>query len=419
MNKRLILIFCVFVISSKTFSQQNTASPYSYFGIGQVLFNGTEDIKAMGGLSIKGDSLSLNLGNPASYSHLKLTNFSVGATTSFTTLKSNSTDDKAKRTNLDYLAIGIPMGKFGGAFGLMPYSATGYKMTSTYTDGNGYERTQNFTGEGNLNRVFLGLSYFINTKFSVGINLEYNFGKFDTRISEYITGITTGSREINESTTSGFSTNIGLLYKDKLNDKLEYYTSLTYSPEAKLNTRNDRNLATVTRTNTGSEILTQPSMSIDMPDSKLVIPSKFSGGFGIGQKNKWMVGTEITLMQNKNMTNRFADNTNSYKYENGQKYVIGGFYIPKYDSFSSLFSRSVYRAGFRYTKTGLNINNQDVNDYGINFGMGIPVGVSKIDLGFEVGKRGTTNNGLIQENYFNISIGLSLTDKWFKKTYID
>jgi hypothetical protein len=49
----------------------------------------------------------------------------------------------------------------------------------------------------------------------------------------------------------------------------------------------------------------------------------------------------------------------------------------------------------------------------------LPLGVSKIDIGFEFGKQGTTSNGLIEENYFNLSIGLSLSDKWFRKSLID
>jgi len=55
----------------------------------------------------------------------------------------------------------------------------------------------------------------------------------------------------------------------------------------------------------------------------------------------------------------------------------------------------------------------------MNFGLGLPVGISKIDIGFEFGKRGTIKQNLIQENYFNLSIGLSLSDKWFKRTLID
>ena len=76
-------------------------------------------------------------------------------------------------------------------------------------------------------------------------------------------------------------------------------------------------------------------------------------------------------------------------------------------------------AGFRYENTGLVINNTSINDYGMNFGLGLPVGLSRINLGVEFGKKGTTSNNLIEENYFNLSVGLSLNDIWFKKRKID
>ena len=50
------------------------------------------------------------------------------------------------------------------------------------------------------------------------------------------------------------------------------------------------------------------------------------------------------------------------------------------------------------------------------FGFGIPFqGFSNLNLGFEIGKRGTTNSGLIEENFFSIRLGMSLSDLWFVK----
>ena len=76
-----------------------------------------------------------------------------------------------------------------------------------------------------------------------------------------------------------------------------------------------------------------------------------------------------------------------------------------------------YRAGLRYENTGLLINNKAINDMGMTAGFGLPIiGVfSNINIGLEYGKRGTTLSNLVQENYTNISIGLSLNDKWFQK----
>jgi hypothetical protein len=148
------------------------------------------------------------------------------------------------------------------------------------------------------------------------------------------------------------------------------------------------------------------------------IPAKYTFGSGIGMDKKWFLGAEISFQENSKLRNRFKD-INNATFENSTRISLGGYFVPKHDSFSNYFSRVIYRAGFRYENTGLVIRNESINDYGMTFGIGLPVGLSKINLGFEFGKKGTTSQGLVQENYFNLNIGLSLNDLWFRKREIN
>jgi hypothetical protein len=77
--------------------------------------------------------------------------------------------------------------------------------------------------------------------------------------------------------------------------------------------------------------------------------------------------------------------------------------------------RVTYRAGARFSKSGIVVDNKEINDFGITFGMGLPLGrnLSNINLGFELGKRGTKYGDLVEESYFKVNVGLSLNDKWF------
>ena len=84
----------------------------------------------------------------------------------------------------------------------------------------------------------------------------------------------------------------------------------------------------------------------------------------------------------------------------------------------SYWKRVVYRAGLHFENTGLEIATiETINEFGMSFGVGLPVGnvFSNANLGFEFGRRGTTNQNLIQENFFNFNISLSLNDRWFEK----
>lgn len=421
MIKKLIVFASIF-FSITSWSQDNTASPYSYYGLGEIKFKGTEDVRSMGGLGIVADSVHLNLLNPASYSKLRFSTFAIGSTSNFTTLETKDVSEKAQRTNLNYVAVGIPIKKFGVSFGLMPYSAVGYKIENneTNTEDN-TERNKRATGNGNINRLYLGSAYSINKKLSVGLDVSYNFGEVETQYVESIYSpiiLQLRSREKNISNISGISFTTGIFYNTKLDDKRNLYTSFTFSPEAKLDSENSRNIATIIYNINGEELISNPSQDIPVDDQELIIPTKYSFGAGLGRNNKWLLGTELTFTQNSKMRNRFGD-IPGVNFENSTKISVGGYYIPKYDSFSNYFSRVTYRAGFRYENTGLVLRNESINDYGMTFGLGLPIGLSKINLGFEIGKKGTTDQNLVQENYFNFNVGFSLNDLWFRKREIN
>lgn len=412
MIKKLFL--ALILLTTLTVSaQEGTSSPYSFYGLGDIKFRGTHDARSMGGLGIANDSIHLNLLNPATYSRLKTTNFAIGGTSTFNNFSNEEKTEKAQRTSIDYLAVGFPLGdKFGATFGLMPYSSVGYKIQSQTSDSKS-------KGEGGINRFFTGVAYNFSKYLSAGLDIQYNFGTIETETSIIIPNIILGTRERNKSNIKGISTNFAVLYKRNITDKLELSSTLGYAPESKLNSENSRNIATVSYSNNGSEFVND---SDDLPvnNTKLIIPAKYTVGTGLGSSKKWFVGLEYTFQESSKSSNRFDDITNT-SFNDSQKIVLGGYFIPKYNSFTSYWSRVNYRAGFRYENTGLVIKSKEINDYGINFGLGLPVGgkLSNINVGFEYGKKGTVYNNLIEENYFNVSIGLSLNDLWFQKTKYD
>jgi len=413
-KKIIVPVFLFFTLIS--FAQQGTSSPYSFYGIGDVKFKGTAENRAMGGLTIYSDSIHLNFQNPASYTNLKLTTFSLGATYLTTDLSTDSQIEKAKRTAMDYLAVGLPFGKFGVGFGLMPFSSVGYNiqttLAATTTDP---QKIKQFSGTGGLNKVFFGVGYTLTKKVSLGLDFSYNFGKIQTYSFQFIDGLQYGSREKNLSNIAGATLTAGINYSTPISKKMNGFASLTYSPDSKLISSNSRNIATIQYSSSGAEILVQPS-DIVVANTTLTLPSKLAVGFGIGQNKKWMLGTEITFQKSSNMGNRFNDINNMY-FENSVKYSLGGFYIPNYNSFSKYYDKIVYRAGLRYENSGMVINNNAIKDIAFTAGFGLPlIGVfSNINIGVEYGQRGTTSTKLIQENYTNFTIGLSLNDKWFQK----
>ncbi|TWO33318.1 hypothetical protein E1J38_005340 [Seonamhaeicola sediminis] len=430
MIKKLVLVFTV-LITMYGNGQEGTASPYSFYGIGSLKFKGTVENRSMGGIGVYIDSIHVNLRNPASYatdnlSYLNNENrpvkFTVGGSHSSINLEGASESDKTSSTTFDYVALTVPMGKFGFGFGLLPYTSVGYKLESLNDDNQIENR---FTGEGGLNKAFLGLGYRIAKGFSIGIDAQYNFGSVRNSTIEYVydDGIPTQyqSRESNRSDLSGLNFNIGLSYTTLVFESLELATSFTYTPESTLVSNNQRSIATITtNANTGREFVND-LIDIDLEalgllETDLVLPSKMSFGLGLGKPRSWFIGGEYTLQKTSQFSNPLYSSA-STSYEDASTISVGGFYIPDYNSLNNYLKRIVYRTGVRYEKTGLNLNTESINEFGMSFGVGLPLrgGLSSANIGLELGKRGTTNSNLIQENFINLQLSLSLGDIWFQK----
>ena len=405
MIKKFIISACL-LISFVSFAQQGTSSPYSFYGIGESRFKGTLENRSMGGVAVEQDSIHLNIENPASYASLGQTTFTVGGTFGTNNIKSSSESSKAQRSTFDYLALGIPMGKFGAGFGLVPLSSVGYKISDLNPTQGGIN--SQLEGKGGVNKVFLGLGYKITPKWNIGADIQYNFGKISTTTIEAVTGVQSATRETNASELSGVNFNIGTMYQTKIDKKLNLYTSLNYTFGSTLSSNSTRVI----------EVDGDPdAISGDPVENTLKLPNKITFGAGVGEARKWLVGTTIAF-QGDGKLNNYYNTTDNVRYEKYSKYAIGGYYVPNYTSFSSYFSRITYRAGLKFEKSGLIVNDQSINDVGMTLGAGFPITgtFSNVNFGIEVGKKGTKTAGLVQENYVNFSLSFSFNDKWFVKS---
>ena len=408
-----IFFLMAFAITS-TVLGQGTTSPYSFFGIGNLKFRGTIENRLMGGVSTYSDSIHLNLSNPAGLAKLKLVNYSIAGSHKFNTLMTSAASERSTTTTLDYMAIGFPMGKFGGAFGLLPLTTSGYKLENI----EGISTTQ-YTGSGGLNKVFFSLGYALTTNFSLGVEANYNFGKISNNAITFQEEIQLGTEENNQSDLLGLSINFGLQYQKALSRKLKGLASMTYTPETEFVSENARQIATVLLLPNGN---TTPidARDIDLSDTNFIYPSQISFGLGLVKEREWLISAEVTSQKTSNLSVSTV-NLENVVYEDAFKFRMGGFLIPDYNSFSNMFKRIVYRGGFRFEETGINVNGSPISEFGISFGLGLKLGrsFSNINIGLEYGGRGTKKNGLVEESFVNVFVGLSLNDKWFEKRLYD
>ncbi|AKA34639.1 hypothetical protein [Flagellimonas lutaonensis] len=423
-KKTLIALFCM--ASTFVQSQNGTISPYSFFGVGDFRENGTVENQMMGGISMYVDSIHVNLRNPAAYSKLALTTYTLGVSHREYRLKDFNEQQNTSVTNLDYLSVGLPLGKgVGLGFGLMPFSSVGYNLISQSTNGDQQNVTNVFTGEGGLNRAYISLGFRPVKNLALGATANYNFGTLEYQRLQQVEGVQFGTIDNRESRINGFDFNYSAIYTPKIKDKYTLYSSVAVNTQINLVSKNSERIGSFSQ-ETGQEI---EVIDVDLDaqnlrNTELKIPTTTTLGLGFGEEKKWFMGAEYSFQQFSSFENRFLGQDN-VTYQDAKSYALGGHFIPDYTALSGYFKRVTYRAGLRYDVTGLVVNDKEINNFGITFGLGLPLSgtitdrFSNINIGFELGRRGTTDANLIEESYFKVNIGLSLNALWFQKRKIN
>mgnify|MGYP003433811078 FL=1 len=169
-------------------AQNNTNSPYTRYGYGQLEDDCFSRSQAMGGTSIgMRTKNSINSNNPASYSSIDSTSFifEMGVSGLLSNFRSGDAQNTTFTGNLDYIALQSPITKWMGlSAGLIPYSYVGYNYK--YTDSiqipfeeeyNVYDKT--YYGKGGISQVYLGLSVDIADHLALGVNGYYMFGNIN------------------------------------------------------------------------------------------------------------------------------------------------------------------------------------------------------------------------------------------------
>jgi len=418
-----------------TFGQANTSTPYSEFGLGDLKSSTFQQGRAMGGISMglrkSGAYNMINVGNPASYSSIILTAFDIGINANAQQLnRTNFSAENSFNVGLSHLAFAMPVSKKSAlSFGLLPYSEMGYNYTKMLPKSNldGSISTYNkiSAGDGSVSKVYLGYGYLITPNLSLGVNLAYLTGSLKKYNSEELPEDPQFLNSRVQTTTSiGIpSVDYGVQYTiANPGSKAKIIIGYTGNWVGEINTTTIKTTSLYRKdyiTDNESESVNTPYSPEEEPTTWNV-PMTHTLGFAYEKFNKLLLGADVSY---SHWSNFREGNVNS---ELSDRYSIaaGGQITPDINALTSYFKLVDYRFGVKYDKTFITINNQNIHQYAITFGLGLPLrpnrlALHKINFSTEIGKRGTTNNNLISENYINFSLGFTMNDKWFIKSKFD
>lgn len=401
-------------------------SPYAAFGIGDVKYDNTADISSMGGIStayIWDFNNNFNFSNPAANKNLELTSIKFEGTNENNFFKSefenrNVTKQSSYLSNISIAFPLAPKVKFG--LGYQPYSSKKYSVLTNETLSSGAVEANLFTGEGTLSTVQAAVSYQISPEFALGLRTNFYFGNlYDINELTYSTAeLVNGYETKNKIKTFNFT--LGSAYQKKIGTdrKLTLGGTYTFGNTGTMETlyTNSTYFYTAGKTKNNVSIIEQ-----NFSEDKNLIPMEFSLGAGYGKDAKWFLGTQVDYKKGETIAflGQPFENQNSYRV------AAGGWYIPNYNNFRSYLSRVTYRYGAYYEKGNLAINGKNINQFAITAGATLPFEnrsanrMTGIDIGVELGQRGTVQNDLIRQNFVNLKIGINFADKWFLKRLYD
>ena len=419
LQKTLLLFAMIFVMAGGVFAQADISSPYSRFGLGTMSKNKTNTIiQGMGGVcnALDGKYL-LNNTNPASYAEMDSLTFlfDAGFYMKYITYRSANEMEKGSDASFDYFDLGFGVTKWlKMGLGVTPYSNRSYSSSASYEFD--YPYSIDYEGSGGLNKLYWASGFKIYKGLSLGFKLNYIFGNITDETTLYYPSYVyfhNEKRTINLN-FSDLTYDFGLIFKQPLRNDYQISFGATFSPAVKIKAHRNVFIRTMFKGyGTLTESLRDTILYKSGERTDINYPQSFGAGLALRKGERWVIGIDF----NWSNWDAFRMNNVSDSLQNSWNVAVGGSFTPFNTSVSKYIRKMTYRAGLHYEQTCFNIYGTAINKYGITFGFGLPIprAMTSINVAFDLGKMGTTKNELIEESYFNISIGVSIRDKWFVK----
>ncbi|MCF0181350.1 MAG: hypothetical protein HUK11_03750 [Muribaculaceae bacterium] len=408
-----IIAAAVIAMAMAGSAMAQTTTPYSKVGYGLLSDNASGIQRSMGGVGYAmQDGRIINAMNPASYSQVDSLTFLWDMGLTLTNVWSKEDDHKGHGMGggLDYITAQFKLGKhIGGSFGLIPYSSVGYSFGSAISGGTEYR-----TGSGGLNQLYLGAGWEMFKNFSLGANIAYLFGKATNNNTVQVeTGSTALFQRIIQ--VRDFNIVAGLQYAIPIGKESKVIVGVTYSPKLTF------------RGNTWGTYYDSQDEKLDTVGyislkGNYERPHTIGAGISYNHGNRLTIEADFTYQDWSKVKYKPIEGFEAsdmvfdtrWKAAAGVQFSTG--------TRGSYMGAMKFRLGGYFNHDYINVMGNNVRDYGASFGLGFPVpganGKTTINLGFEWKHRQAAPVKLIQEDYFNITLGVNFNEVWFWKNKI-
>src|SRR2546423_5636962 len=401
---RLLITLFFFFLAQIAFSQ-SMSSPYSIYGIGDIDHRSYNSNSGLGytGLALKTTIFSSG-NNPASISGLQKSFYAfdlagMGRFASFSGTPINSGNNSSKEFVVKRFSFSTKVNSFWGtSVGFQQFSNVSYKFQGTKEVEGSLQTYQiDYSGDGGLNNYYWNNGFNIGKHFALGVTTSVIAGPINQTET-----ITQGNTDSLQAARRDYFANVkldyGFIYSIPLNKKWEAAIAGRFSNRTQMNSER-----ALTVTDNSTVINAEKFIRYN----NFSLPVSYGAGLSLVGKNGMTFVADYTC---EDWSKLNIGGTN-WKLTSSNRLSAGAEFANYTNSFNKISLKKAFQFGAFYDNSYLFLENHHINEYGFTAGItksfrnGLMYGLS-----LEAGSRGTTQSGLIKENYFQATFSFSFKD---------
>ena len=409
---RKIVLAGLFVVLMIEANAQNLSSPYSAYGIGEIQTSYPDRSSGMANTSVSllsTPGFILNK-NPASLIGLERSLGQVdlalvAKTITFTGTPITSDNKSGKDMTIKRMSLSARLNNhWASSVGFMPFSYVNYSFTGQKSiEGSTNTFTGTYEGDGGLYNVFWNNAFALNKHVAMGLRTSFIFGSINQ--TETLEGATLNVPVVSKVSNyyNNFRFEYGAIYKGKLDKNWGF--SLGGKVTTKTDLRSDKTL-TVTEGTTAVET------NKDLGTGSFTLPWQYDAGIALINKGRSTFSIDYSYAK----WDRLNPTGTTWAMVNSQRLSAGVQFSKQVQRFGLAAEKNYFQAGIFTGQSYLQVKGQQLNEFGLTAGYGgyLNRGLS-YGLSVEGGRRGTTANNLIRENYVQFTIALSYREVLYSK----
>ena len=430
MKKNIYIIVAMLLLSICSYAQEgahSSYSPYSIYGIGDIMTEGTEFNKGMGGVGVATrNKRFINYMNPASITARDSLSFMAdfGLEQKNTLYRQGNVKSGNNTFNIYDFVMSFPIYR-SSAFmvGVTPFSDVGYDFSSIEKNPEIIGNTGNISydsyGTGGIYQLFIGAGVTFWDRLSLGAEAIYYLGNIDKVTNmDYSNSSYRSLNSGNELSVNAFTGKFGLQYEQKLGSDISMTIGATYRLGTGM-----KGYATEYRYANMASLSDTLRYNVDtLAGSGVRIADEIGVGIAIRKGDKWTA--EFNYLRSDWTKSGFersrgfaAEGESKFTSTVSQSFRAGFEIVPNRNDIRYYFKKCAYRAGVYYDQAYYKLDGNNVNSLGLTLGITLPVFrlYNGLSLGVDVGQRASARNNMIRERYAKFVIGFNIHDLWFRK----